>query len=144
MYLGQEKSDNVPADSSSDFSFFDMLTPAGKEFLTYQGLVDFGIGFINATEMYDIKNLQKCSSVIENTWIREAREAKEEAFAGMFFNAARSFLAMLSSSDEIAKDCYAGFYEMASTYNDTVKQYTPTAGTLSNAVYHFGQIYENL
>lgn len=51
----------------------------------------------------------------------EAKEAKAEFEAGKYFDAARSFLAMLSSSDEIAKGCFDGFYEVASTYDDTVK-----------------------
>lgn len=118
-YLRQDN--GVPADTSSSSSFWDKLTPAGQQLFTFKGLSDFGIGFVNATEVYDVQNIQKCNEIIENTWMTEAKQAKEEALEGRFFDAARSFLAMLSSSDEIAKGCYAGFYEVASTYDDTVK-----------------------
>jgi hypothetical protein len=62
----------------------------------------------------------------------------------LIFEAARSFLAMLSSSDEIVRDCYAGFADVKSHLNETKSTFTPSASSNMNVVYHFQEIYGNL
>jgi len=134
----------MPAPASKTFSLDNIFSEEGKQLLTVEGSMDFWIGFLNSTHMYNISNLQVCSDAIVSTWVAECNEAMSEVMNGQFFDALRSFLSVLSSSDYVAHECYQGFYEMSTNYQSTIDALTPKVGTIGNVAYHFSAIYDNL
>lgn len=80
LYLGQDSTDNSTTDetnstdstnSTDNTSFYDKYTPEALSLLTFDGFMNFSIGIINGTTMFNITELEICRTVIDNSWVNE-------------------------------------------------------------------------
>lgn len=45
------------------------LTEEGQTVFTTSGMINFTLGFIDGTKLYNVSELEECRDVIDNTWM---------------------------------------------------------------------------
>ena len=79
-YLRQD--DAAVNDTTSDTDPVDpeepkvsIYTPEAQSLLTFNGFMNFTIGIINGTQMYDTDALVLCRETIDKSWLNETQNA---------------------------------------------------------------------
>jgi hypothetical protein len=108
--------------------------------------MNFTIGIINGTEMFDIDSLVVCRETIDSSWLNESQNAWAAIVASEWFDAMFNIEDVLYNTDTVAHSCYAGVEEMSlESYNMWMSNETSTgASLLVNTAYNFGEIYDDL
>jgi len=60
--------------NSSSFSFSDKFTPAAQQFSTFKGFVNFSIGVMNGTQLYNMGDIIQCRSTVDELWEDEGKD----------------------------------------------------------------------
>jgi hypothetical protein len=152
-YLGQDDSSNYTTNSSDDSNsttpstpeWMIKYTPEAQSLLTFDGFMNFTIGIINGTTMYNVSELEDCRNVIDNSWVNESITAWNDLVDGEWFSMMYNIEDVLYNTNTVAHSCYAGVEEMTyATYNSVSNTTATTTSMLINAAYNFGEIYDDL
>ena len=127
-------------------SYWSRYTPEAQSLLTFNGFMNFTIGIINGTEMFDVNALVLCRETIDSSWFNESQNAWTAIVASQWFDALFNIEDVLYNTDTVAHSCYAGVEEMSlESYNMWMSNETSTgASLLINTAYNFGEIYDDL
>ncbi len=121
-------------------------TPEAQSLLTFDGFMNFTIGIINGTKMYDTDALVLCRETIDNSWLNESQNAWNDILVQDWFDAMFNIEDVLYNTDTVAHSCYAGIESMSLESYDMWMNNETASGTslLINAAFNFGDIYDDL
>ena len=121
-----------------------MFTPAASSLLSVQGIMNFSVGFLNGTQLYEMNKFEVCRNTVEDQWSEVSMEVASAFQNGQIYTGIQLIWKILNDTNVVAHSCYSGFKDIAVQYMNSDSNSRSLNKTLVNLAYNFGDVYDDL